>query len=282
MRTLTFIGNATTLLRWGPFTVLSDPNFLHRGQRAYLGHGLWSRRLTEPALGLGDLPDLDLVLLSHLHGDHWDRVTRRGLDRQTPIVTTPHAARRLQGLHQFRRAIGLRPAEQCELVKDGCTLTVTAVPGKHAPTGVGWALPPVMGSILDLTDESGARHRLYYSGDTLMCDRIHEVARLFRDVDVAIVHLGGTKLAGVMTATMDAAQGRRFVEVVRPKRVVPVHHSDYTVFRSPLSDFVDEISSCGLGGSLELLEPGQSIGLSTQPHTDHSHGAHPGRRHVSL
>ena len=38
---LTFVGNATTLLRLGAFTVLTDPNFLRRGQRAYLGKGLW-------------------------------------------------------------------------------------------------------------------------------------------------------------------------------------------------------------------------------------------------
>ena len=28
---LTFIGNATTLLRYGGFTILTDPNFLRRG-----------------------------------------------------------------------------------------------------------------------------------------------------------------------------------------------------------------------------------------------------------
>ena len=53
--TLTFGGNATTLLRLGPFTLLTDPNFLHRGQRAYLGKGLWSRRLTEPSMQPEDL-----------------------------------------------------------------------------------------------------------------------------------------------------------------------------------------------------------------------------------
>ena len=35
--TLTFIGTATTVLRIGSSTLLTDPNFLHRGQRAYLG-----------------------------------------------------------------------------------------------------------------------------------------------------------------------------------------------------------------------------------------------------
>lgn len=34
---MTFVGTATTILRLGRFTVLTDPNFLRRGQRAYLG-----------------------------------------------------------------------------------------------------------------------------------------------------------------------------------------------------------------------------------------------------
>lgn len=29
---LHFIGNATVLLRYGPLTLLTDPNFLHRGE----------------------------------------------------------------------------------------------------------------------------------------------------------------------------------------------------------------------------------------------------------
>ncbi|MFC7644726.1 hypothetical protein ACFQX6_31590 [Streptosporangium lutulentum] len=37
-----FIGNATMLIRYHGFTLLTDPNFLHRGQRAYLGYGLSS------------------------------------------------------------------------------------------------------------------------------------------------------------------------------------------------------------------------------------------------
>jgi L-ascorbate metabolism protein UlaG (beta-lactamase superfamily) len=84
---LTFVGTAATLLRIGSLTVLTDPNFLHRGQRAYLGKGLWSRRLTDPALEPEDLPALDMVVLSHLHGDHFDRVARRRLDRAVPVVT---------------------------------------------------------------------------------------------------------------------------------------------------------------------------------------------------
>ncbi|EFL27480.1 conserved hypothetical protein [Streptomyces himastatinicus ATCC 53653] len=64
-----FVGNATLLIRYGTLTLLTDPNFRHRGQYVYLGKGLVSRRLTESALAVEDIPsDLDAVVLSHLHG----------------------------------------------------------------------------------------------------------------------------------------------------------------------------------------------------------------------
>src|SRR4028118_2171923 len=92
MDSLTFIGTATTVLRLGGFTLLTDPNFLHRGQRAYLGKGLRSRRLTEPAMTIAELPALDAIVLSHLHGDHFDRIARRDLTRSQPVLTTPAPA----------------------------------------------------------------------------------------------------------------------------------------------------------------------------------------------
>jgi hypothetical protein len=44
---LCFIGAATTLVRHAGFTVVTDPNFLHRGERGYPGNGRWTTRRTE-------------------------------------------------------------------------------------------------------------------------------------------------------------------------------------------------------------------------------------------
>jgi L-ascorbate metabolism protein UlaG (beta-lactamase superfamily) len=95
-----FVGTATTLQRLGPFTVLTDPNFLHRGQWSYFG-----RACLPPAnrarTAAGRVAPLTAVVLSHLHGDHFDRIPARELPRRTPVLTTEHAATRLlrRGFH---------------------------------------------------------------------------------------------------------------------------------------------------------------------------------------
>lgn len=263
---LHFIGNATLLIRYGDLLLLTDPNFLHRGQRAYLGHGLVSKRLTEPALDVRELPqDLDAVLLSHLHGDHWDRVTRRHLDRSLPVVTTPHAARRLQGLHGFRRATGLRTWEDHVLVKGRHQVRITSLPGTHAKGLAARLLPPVMGSLLQFGDLGGeVRLQLYVTGDTLMFEGIQEIARRCPGIDLAVVHLGGTTLPGGLLVTMDAVQGTDLLATVRPALSLPVHYDDYTVFRSPLDAFLRRAEERGMARSVLRCARGEHVTVTAQ------------------
>jgi L-ascorbate metabolism protein UlaG (beta-lactamase superfamily) len=261
---LQFIGNATVLIRWGPFTVLTDPNFLHAGQRAHLGFGLTATRLKDPALDVTGLPPLDAVVLSHLHGDHWDRLATRHLDHGLPVLTTPHAARRLQGIHGFRRASGMQTWESQTILKEGSTLRVTSLPGMHAPGLIGTLLSPVMGSLLEFGDTSGeVEQRIYLTGDTLMYDGVREIARRCPDVHLAVVHLGGTRIPGGMMVTMDGEQGVELLETVMPRRAVPVHYDDYDRFTSGLSDFTTRASERGLEDRVTVVERGQTVDLDS-------------------
>src|ERR1051326_5718517 len=53
---LYFIGTATALFRYAGFTILTDPNFLHKGEKAHIGYGLSTKRVTEPAINMDQLP----------------------------------------------------------------------------------------------------------------------------------------------------------------------------------------------------------------------------------
>ena len=258
---LLFVGTATTLIRYGELTLLTDPNFLHQGQRAYLGYGLTAKRLTEPALTPQQLPDLDLVVLSHLHGDHWDREAHRGLDRQLPIVTTPHASKRLQ-LRGFARAIGLRTWGSHELVKGSTRLRITSMPGRHAPGLLRRVLPPVMGSLLEFGSlAQPVQLRMYLTGDTLFVDDLREIPVRYPAIDAAVLHLGGTRLPGGLMVTMDALQGADLLELVKPRLAIPVHYDDYGLFKSPLSDFRTEVERRGLAELVRYVDRGDTVSL---------------------
>lgn len=252
-----FVGTATTLVRFLGFTVLTDPNFLHKGEHVRLGYGLRSTRRTEPALQPHELPPLHAVVLSHLHEDHWDRVSEASLDRRLPVLTTPAAARALRG-KGFEEAVALRTWQDATLRRGPATLRVTSMPARHGPALLHRVLPEAMGSLLDYEWRGEVVFRIYVSGDTLVHRDLAEIPRRFPGVDLALLHLGGTRVAGVLL-TMDGRQGIEAFRIVKPRRAIPIHYDDYGVFRSPLSDFQARVRAEGLEDRVHYLGRGDTF-----------------------
>ncbi|HET9083495.1 MAG TPA: MBL fold metallo-hydrolase [Candidatus Limnocylindrales bacterium] len=262
-----FIGNATVLIRHSGFTILTDPNFVHKGEEVPLGYGLTTTRLTDPSMEIDDLPPLDLVVLSHYHGDHFDRVAEERLDRSLSVVTTPDAADTL-GQKGFYNARSLETWETHDVSRDGGSLRVTALPGKHAPGAVTIVLPQVMGSLIEFwaTGGPGIRFdgrpdlRLYITGDTIMYEGLREIPERHPEIDLALLHLGGARVMG-LTVTMDAEQGVELMRTVRPRRAIPIHYDDYEAFKSPLENFRMAVDAAGLQDDVWYLNRGERFDL---------------------
>ena len=252
-----FVGTATVSLRYAGFTILTDPNFLHAGDHVHLGYGLTAERLTNPALEIEQLPPLDFVILSHYHGDHFDRVAEERLRKDVPIVTTDHAASELKD-KGFTAPVALDTWDSVTVEKGGGRVRVTSMPGRHGPPIVEKFLPPVMGSMLEFESEGGrAALRLYITGDTLVFDDLNEIPKRYPDIDLGLFHLGGTTIMGILL-TMDAEQGVEAVKIINPKKVIPIHYNDYEVFKSPLEDFKRAATEAGLAERMIYLSHGET------------------------
>ncbi|KAI0975756.1 Metallo-hydrolase/oxidoreductase [Xylaria arbuscula] len=174
-----FIGNATTIIEWQGLRILTDPNFLHAGDHVHLGPGVSAQRLKDPAVELEELPPVDLVLLSHYHEDHFDRMVEERLSRDLVVVTTPHAEGCLtsaakyagggEGGGPFRAVHDVDAFESLMLHLDGSEqsradrggkvprVKITGMPGKHVPPGplaaannLLGAVPPTNGWLLEM------------------------------------------------------------------------------------------------------------------------------------
>jgi L-ascorbate metabolism protein UlaG (beta-lactamase superfamily) len=262
---LQFVGNATVLLRVAGLTILTDPNFVPKGTEIPLGYGLTTTRLTDPAMLFEDLPALDAVLLSHLHADHFDELVEERLARTVPIVTTPQAATALRE-KGFERTLPLETWERHELSGRDGHVRITSLPGRHAPGPLEIALPDVMGSLLEIwpasaVDTTGpAAQRLYITGDTIMYNGLNEIPKRAGEIDLALVHLGGTRVMGV-TVTMDADQGVELIRLVDPRLAAAIHYDDYEAFKSPIEDFVAKVREAGLAERVTVLRRGETRAL---------------------
>ncbi|HYN86506.1 MAG TPA: MBL fold metallo-hydrolase [Pyrinomonadaceae bacterium] len=255
-----FIGTATVVLRYGGFTILTDPNFLHAGDHVHLGYGLTAERLTNPAVEIDQLPPLDFVILSHYHGDHFDRIAEERLRKDVPIVTTEHAASELRD-KGFTAPVALDTWDSVTVRKGDAEgrVRVTSMPGRHGPPIVEKFLPPVMGSMVEFEPREGgpASLRLYITGDTLVFDDLNEIPRRYPDIHLALFHLGGTQIMGILL-TMDAEQGVEAIRIINPREVIPIHYNDYEVFKSPLEDFKRAVEAAGFADRVRYLSHGET------------------------
>jgi L-ascorbate metabolism protein UlaG (beta-lactamase superfamily) len=218
---------------------------------------LTAERLTNPALEIEDLPALDFCILSHYHGDHFDRVAEEKLRKDLPIITTEHAASEL-GDKGFTAPLALDTWDSVMVRKGDAGVRVTSTPGTHGPPVVERFLPPVMGSVLEFHPAADRTAlRLYITGDTLVFEGLREIPRRFPEIDLGLFHLGGTRIMGLLL-TMDAEQGVEAIRIIDPREVIPIHYNDYEVFRSPLEDFKQAVASAGFEDRMRYLSHGET------------------------
>ncbi len=252
--TLTFLGHSTVRVELAGRTVLTDPLLTGR---------VGPLRRVVPPLPPSSWADVDLVLLSHLHGDHTHLPSLRRLGRGTRVVVPPGGGAWLRG-HGFTRVEELAPGET---LTDG-GLTVTGVPAVHSghrwgPRSTRGPDAVAMGHLI-----SGDGRTVYAAGDTDVFPAMTDLA----PVDVALLPVWGWGLT-LGPGHMDPAGAALACSLLRPGVAVPVHWGTLALpgvagtrrMRSLLVDpprrFAADVAAAGLGTRVLVTEPGAAVAL---------------------
>lgn len=256
------LGAATVLLRYGGLTLLTDPCFVRRGEEVALDVGVRTKRLLDPVVDLAELPPIDVVLVSHLHEDHFDRRTRERLARDLPIVAPAGAERELRA-DGFREVRGVEPWGSVTIEKGGTRARISALPVHHVHDRLlDKVLPKGMGVILDLSTERTST-RIWISGDTLLFDDLREAPKRFPDVDLALLHVGGEVIHGHL-ASPDEQQALGLHVLFDPHQTIPIHGDDFDAYHYPTARFAQAMREGDLGDRVIVPERGEVVVLEAR------------------
>jgi L-ascorbate metabolism protein UlaG (beta-lactamase superfamily) len=202
--------------------------------------------LPEPPEAVVD--SVDAVLVTHLHGDHFDATARRLIPKDTPLVCQPPDAERLRE----DGFTDVRPVED-ELTLG--ELTVARTGGEHGRGEIGAKMAPVSGFVLKADGEP----TLYIAGDTILCDAVREAVAAHRP-DAIVVNAGAAQFLEGGPIVMDdddvVALARETDALIVAVHFETVSHSTQT-----RADLHERLRAEGLTQRVAVPEDGSEVPL---------------------
>lgn len=251
--TLAWLGHATVLINFYGVRILTDPVLFSRiGVDVGLG-SIGPLRLVRCALTPDELPDLDLVLVSHAHFDHLDTPSLGAL-RGRPAAVMAAETSDLLPRHKYSSVTELRWNESAGVKTTRGDVLVRAIEVKH--WGARLSSDTYRGYTGYVLEREG--RRLLIGGDTASSAafRIH---RRYGPFAAAVMPIGAydpwirnhcTPEQAVIMA--DAAGARLFV---------PVHHQSFQLSREPFHEPIERAQAAlsQEEDRLALREIGQTV-----------------------
>jgi L-ascorbate metabolism protein UlaG (beta-lactamase superfamily) len=233
--TLAWLGHSTVLINFLGVAILTDPVLFPRIGIRLPGFTIGPKRLTAPALEFHQLPQIDVIILSHAHFDHLDLRTLRCFGRATRVITARATSDLLKGT-RFSDVTELEWGQSRSLSNAAGEIKITAFPVKH--WGARTQRDTYRGYNGYLIETRG--RRIIFAGDTGMTESFAALRR-HGAIDVAIMSIGAynpwiqSHCTPEQAVQMANAAGARFI--------VPVHHQTFRLSFEPFHEPIERFQA---------------------------------------
>lgn len=245
---ITFLGHSTVLVEVGGVRILTDPVLFDR-----IGP---LRRVTsslDPRLHAA----IDLVLVSHLHLDHFDVPSLRLLGPDVRMVV-PRGAQTLLRRLGFTAVVEVGPGDRIRHGAVEILATHAAHGGFRPPLG---PRATAVGYVIEC-----AGQRTYFAGDTDLFPGMAELG----PIDVALIPVWGWG-PRLGPGHLDPRRAAEAVGIIKPRIAVPIHWGTFWPFglgrvrpgglAAPPLEFADRASVTNPDGVVVVTPPGSVVAL---------------------
>ncbi len=247
---LVWIGHASFLLTLGGKRILTDPVL---GPR--MGH---LKRLSDAGIPLGELPPIDIVVVSHNHRDHLDpwSISKLG-DKPTYVVPLGNARVIRSSAGSAAKVIEL---DWWETTCIG-SVEVTLVPARHWSMHFPWDRNDGLWGGFVMKGPEGTA---YHSGDTGFWDRFEEIGKRAGSIDWAMLPIGAYEPRWMMEPQhMNADEAAKAARLLGAKNFVAMHWGTFKLTDEPIAEPPERARSAwaregGQEEDLWILDPGET------------------------
>lgn len=255
---VTFVNHSTFLIQTEGINFLTDPVWSERTSPVSFAG---PKRMRPPGIRFEDLPEIDVILLTHNHYDHLDIKTLKKLAAlYDPEIYTPLGVGLFLKKHGIERVTEMDWYQETTLTSGGLKLLCT--PAQHFSGRGMYDRDRTLWSGFAIMTGKGS---IYYSGDTGYGEFFNEIATKIAPVRLSFLPIGAYKpawfMAPIHTSPADAVKIHR---ILNSAKSIGMHFGTFPLaddgMRDPENDLKIALEKDGIPEN-EFIAPEEGVRL---------------------